>query len=38
MEELLRVENVSMQFGGLKALSNVSLSVKKGEIYKRLME
>ena len=33
MEELLRVENVSMQFGGLKALSNVSLSVKKGEIY-----
>lgn len=33
MEEMLRVENVSMVFGGLRALSDVSLSVKKGQIY-----
>jgi branched-chain amino acid transport system ATP-binding protein len=30
---LLSVENVSKRFGGLAALENVSLSVKRGEIY-----
>ena len=29
----LKVENLSISFGGLKALSGVSFSVKKGEIY-----
>lgn len=33
MEELLRVESIGMNFGGLHALTNVSLSVKKGQIY-----
>ncbi|MCR4607835.1 MAG: ABC transporter ATP-binding protein [Oscillospiraceae bacterium] len=33
MEELLKVENICVSFGGLQALSNVSLSVDKGEIY-----
>ena len=31
--EMLKVEKVGMAFGGLRALSDVSLSVKKGEIY-----
>ncbi len=30
---LLEVKHVGMQFGGLKALSEVSLSVKEGQIY-----
>ncbi len=30
--EILRVENLSLEFGGLKALKDVSLSVNKGEI------
>lgn len=33
MNELLCVDHVSMTFGGLRALSDVSLSVKKGQIY-----
>ena len=31
-DEVLRVEVVSKVFGGLKALSNVSMSVKRGEV------
>lgn len=31
--ELLRVENVTMQFGGLKAINNLNMQVKKGEIH-----
>jgi len=31
-DEVLRVEGVSKVFGGLKALSNVSMSVKRGEV------
>jgi len=33
MEHILRVHNISKNFGGLQALSNVSLEVKKGEIF-----
>lgn len=32
-EELLKVSNVVMQFGGLKALNNVDLVVKRGSIH-----
>jgi len=32
MSELLRLEGVSMQFGGLKALDDISFSVQEGEI------
>ncbi len=32
METLLRIENVSMRFGGLQALKNVSFTVKNNEI------
>ena len=32
MTSLLEVRNVTMQFGGVTALSDVSLSIKKGEI------
>ena len=32
-EVQLRVENLSMAFGGIQALMNVSLEVKKGEIF-----
>jgi len=31
--EVLRVENLSIQFGGLKAVDNLSFSVRKGEIF-----
>ncbi len=31
--ELLKVESVLMQFGGLKALNNVDLSIKRGTIH-----
>ena len=31
-EVLLSVENVSLSFGGVKAISDVSLDVRKGEI------
>ncbi len=31
--ELLKVDSVLMQFGGLKALNNVSLSIKRGTIH-----
>ena len=31
--ELLQVDSVLMQFGGLKALNNVSLSIKRGTIH-----
>jgi branched-chain amino acid transport system permease protein len=32
-EELLKVDSILMQFGGLKALNNVDLSVKRGTIH-----
>ncbi|PSH63386.1 ABC transporter ATP-binding protein [Phyllobacterium brassicacearum] len=32
-EILLRVDDVSLQFGGLKALSNVSFAVRKGGLF-----
>ena len=32
MEELLKVNNVSMVFGGLRAVSNFSLEINKGEL------
>ncbi len=31
--ELLRVDSILMQFGGLKALNNVDLSIKRGTIH-----
>jgi branched-chain amino acid transport system ATP-binding protein len=31
-ETLLRVENISLRFGGVTALSNISFEIKKGEI------
>ncbi len=31
--ELLKVESILMQFGGLKALNNVDLSIKRGTIH-----
>ena len=31
-EELLRVDNVSLSFGGVKAIQDVSFDIKKGEI------
>ena len=31
-EELLRVENVSLAFGGVKALTDISFDIKKGEV------
>lgn len=31
--ELLKVDSILMQFGGLKALNNVDLSIKRGTIY-----
>jgi branched-chain amino acid transport system ATP-binding protein len=33
MSELLRLDNVTMRFGGLAALSGVSMSVRRGEIF-----
>jgi ABC-type branched-subunit amino acid transport system ATPase component/ABC-type branched-subunit amino acid transport system permease subunit len=32
-DELLKVDSVLMQFGGLKALNNVNLSIKRGTIH-----
>ena len=32
MEELLKVDNVSMIFGGLRAVSNLSMYINKGEL------
>ncbi len=32
-ENILRVENITIQFGGLKAVEDVSFEVKRGEIY-----
>ena len=32
-EELLRVENLSQHFGSLKAVDNVSFSIKRGEVF-----
>ncbi len=32
-ESLLRVENISLRFGGVHALTDVSFDVKKGQIY-----
>lgn len=37
-ETLLRVENVSKSFLGVKALDKVSLDVKKGEIHGDIRE
>ena len=31
-ENILRVENVTMQFGGVVAVNNLSMEVNKGEI------
>ena len=31
-EEILKVDNISLRFGGVKALTNISFNVKKGEI------
>lgn len=33
MGNILEVENLSLQFGGVKALDSVSYSIKKGEIF-----
>ena len=33
MSELLRLDDVTMRFGGLTALSGVSMSVRRGEIF-----
>lgn len=33
MEEILRVENLFLNFGGVQALSDVSLGINKGEIF-----
>ena len=33
MEEILRVENLFLDFGGIQALSDVSLGINKGEIF-----
>ena len=32
MDKVLEVNNLTLNFGGLRALSNVSLEIKKGEI------
>ena len=32
-ENVLHVENVTMQFGGLKAINDLNMSVEKGEIH-----
>jgi branched-chain amino acid transport system ATP-binding protein len=32
-KDILRVENLSINFGGLKAVDDLSFSVKAGEIY-----
>ena len=31
--EILKIENLSKSFNGTKALKNISLSLKKGEIH-----
>lgn len=33
MEELLKVNHVTMKFGGLKAINELDMSVSKGEIH-----
>jgi branched-chain amino acid transport system ATP-binding protein len=33
VEEILRVENLFLDFGGIQALSDVSLGINKGEIF-----
>ena len=33
-ENVLKVENVTMQFGGVVAVNNLSMEVNKGEIVK----
>lgn len=33
MSKILEIENVSLQFGGVKALSDVSFHINKGEIF-----
>lgn len=33
LEEILKAESISKQFGGLKALNDISFYVKKGEIF-----
>lgn len=32
-EDILKVKNITIQFGGLKAVEDVSFKVKRGEIY-----
>lgn len=33
LEKLLEIDNISLQFGGVKALSEVSFHIQKGEIF-----
>lgn len=33
MEDVLRIENLSISFGGLKAVDDLSFSIRRGEIY-----
>ena len=32
-ETILKVEHLAIQFGGLKAVDDVNLEIKKGELY-----
>jgi branched-chain amino acid transport system ATP-binding protein len=32
MSDILKVENVTLQFGGVKAITDISFNVKEGEI------
>ena len=38
MDHLLQIKNISKTFPGIKALSNISFSLKKGEIHALLGE
>jgi len=33
MDSILRIENLTISFGGIRALNNVSFEVEKGAIY-----
>ena len=33
MEEVIKIENLCKSFGTLKAVDNLSLNVKKGELF-----
>ena len=32
-KEVIKIKNISLAFGGVKALTNVSFEVKKGEVF-----